>query len=145
MHFKVNQWIVNELLQDRVYLMPRKEIGRCYSPTKCVIFMLFAACLIVGCTVKGEKESYIKEIPHKSAVGAANLPDIIAPVKAPFEMPEFNKPEFPDFTVKIPEAGANSGKTITKTIQRAIDSVSNKRRRESINTCRQMEDRPDQS
>lgn len=65
-------------------------------------------------------------IPHKEQVGALNLPDVIAPVKAPFPMPLFQKPSFASRSVNIASRGARKGVRITKVIQAAIDEVSHK-------------------
>jgi polygalacturonase len=65
-------------------------------------------------------------IPTKDQVGATALPDAIAPVKAPFPMPEFKKPQFPTRTVKITEHGAKENELATKSIQAAIDTAGSK-------------------
>jgi polygalacturonase len=63
-------------------------------------------------------------IPTKDQVGAANLPDDIAPVKAPFPMPEFKKPVFSSLTIDITEKGAKPGSKVTSVIQGTIDEIS---------------------
>lgn len=60
----------------------------------------------------------------KDQVGAAYLPDKIAPVDAPFDMPEFKKPVFPDLRVSIVDRGAVEDTKVTQVIQSLIDSVS---------------------
>ena len=60
----------------------------------------------------------------KEQVGAHNMPDTIAPVSAPFDMPDFKKPVFPDLTMSITEKGAKEEVLSTKAIQAAIDEVS---------------------
>lgn len=65
-------------------------------------------------------------IPTKEQVGAAVLPDGIAPVQAPFPMPAFRKPQFPPLTVSITECGAKENEPATPSIQSAIDSVAGK-------------------
>lgn len=84
--------------------------------------------LLVGVAISSTfAESRVKvAIPTKDQVGAAVLPDEIAPVKAPFPMPEFKKPKFPALTVKITEHGAKENALTTKSIQAAIDTVSSK-------------------
>ena len=62
-------------------------------------------------------------VPQKDAVGAAALPEAIAPVKAPFPMPQFQKPVFPPLSVEITEKGAKDGAKSTAAIQTAIDDV----------------------
>lgn len=66
-------------------------------------------------------------IPGVADVGAANLPDAIAPVNAPFPMPDFKKPVFPARTLTITAKGARPGTMATKAIQAAIDEVSSKK------------------
>ena len=63
-------------------------------------------------------------IPAKEHVGAANLPDEIAPVTAPFPMPEFKKPVFPELAVSIADRGAKPDSKVTAVIQSAIDDAS---------------------
>ncbi|MGE4587392.1 MAG: hypothetical protein AB7D05_08635 [Mangrovibacterium sp.] len=45
-------------------------------------------------------------IPAIEEVGALVMTEEIVPVKAPFAMPEFKKPVFPDDTLCITETGA---------------------------------------
>jgi len=72
-------------------------------------------------------ESRVKvTVPTKDQVGATALPDTIAPVEAPFPMPEFRQPQFPGFVVKITDHGAREHALATKPIQAAIDTVSSK-------------------
>ena len=63
--------------------------------------------------------------PSQSQVGAACLPNEIAPIKAPFDMPSFKKNQFPPFTVNIADNGAKENELATQVIQAAIDTVSN--------------------
>jgi polygalacturonase len=65
-------------------------------------------------------------VPTKDQVGAQALPDDIAPVKAPFPMPEFRKPVFPNLSVSIEAKGAKPDSKVTAEIQSAIDEVSQK-------------------
>ena len=65
-------------------------------------------------------------IPDREQVGALNMPDTIAPVTAPFEMPVFTRPVFNDLSVSIVDYGAQPGMMITSIIQKAIDEVSAK-------------------
>lgn len=84
--------------------------------------------LLVGVAVSSTfADSRVKvAIPTKDQVGAANLPEEIAPVKAPFPMSEFKKPKFPALTVRITEHNAKENELATKSIQAAIDAVSSK-------------------
>jgi len=92
------------------------------------VFYILVVCLLVSCSGEkvAEKAAYfpLDSLMTKEQVGAANLPDEIAPVKAPFAMPEFKKPVFPDLTVNIAEQGAKEGELVTSIIQAAIDEVS---------------------
>ncbi|WP_460540097.1 glycoside hydrolase family 28 protein [Echinicola sediminis] len=98
------------------------------STLKESVFYIILACLWASCSGEkvAEERSYfpLDSLMTKEQVGAANLPDEIAPVKAPFAMPEFKKPVFPERTVDIAEQGAKEGELVTSIIQRAIDEVS---------------------
>jgi len=59
-------------------------------------------------------------------VGADNMPDAIAPIHAPFDMPQLAKPVFPDYTLNIVKKGAKPKKMVTEAIQAAIDEVNRK-------------------
>ena len=61
-------------------------------------------------------------IPKADEVGAAALPATIAPIEAPFYMPQLQKPAFPDREVRL--LPATDGRKQTKEIQRAIDRLS---------------------
>lgn len=88
--------------------------------------------LLLGCN-EGEKHTNasiqklayfpLDSLMTKEQVGAKNLPEEIEPVKAPFDMPEFKKPEFPDLRVTISQLGAVQNRKVTQIIQLAIDSV----------------------
>ncbi len=65
-------------------------------------------------------------VPTATEVGAAVMPDTIAPIKAPFDMPQLTKPVFPDYTLSIVKKGAKQKKMATEAIQAAIDEVSEK-------------------
>ena len=65
-------------------------------------------------------------IPVREEVGALNMPETIAPIKAPFDMPQLTRPEFNAFTLSITETGAREGKMATRAIQKAIDRVNRK-------------------
>ena len=61
-------------------------------------------------------------IPTRSEVGADALPAEIAPIEAPFYMPQLRKPHFRDVTVRLePRADASLR---TADIQQAIDRLS---------------------
>ena len=67
-----------------------------------------------------------EKIPVKSEVGTECLTNNIAPVKAPFAMPEFKIPQFPALSISIVEKGARQGEMATNIIQATIDAVSSK-------------------
>ncbi|MDT0677640.1 glycoside hydrolase family 28 protein [Autumnicola musiva] len=75
-----------------------------------------------------QKEEYfpLDSLVTIDQVGAENLSDEIAPVDAPFDMPEFKKPVFPNLTIDITDKGAKENQKITKIIQSAIDEASEK-------------------
>jgi hypothetical protein len=88
-----------------------------------IVRSLWAALILLGCRT-ALAEGPKAEIPRKEQVGAAALPDDIAPVKAPFPMPEFRKPVFPALSLNIADKGAKPGAKVTADIQTAIDEVS---------------------
>jgi len=51
------------------------------------------------------------------------MPTEIEEVKAPFEMPQFKRPTFPNRTMSITKCGARQGKMATTAIQKCIDRV----------------------
>ena len=81
---------------------------------KKLILILFAAFYFSSLAAQDRK------------VGAAAMPETIAPISAPFEMPQLRKPLFPDYTVTITKFGARQRGNCTKAIQKAIDHVSAK-------------------
>lgn len=89
-------------------------------------WLLSALCVVASCSIVRADKRVKVTIPTKTQVGAACLPDKIIPVKAPFAMPSFKKPQFPSFTVNIIEHGAKENGLATKAIQAAIDAVSSK-------------------
>ena len=68
----------------------------------------------------------LDSIPTMDEVGALRMPDVIAPVHAPFPMPQFKKPVFKSLTISITDKGAKQGVMTTKEIQAAIDEVNRK-------------------
>ncbi|MFC4097191.1 hypothetical protein [Euzebyella saccharophila] len=55
-----------------------------------------------------------KDFLTKEQVGAHALPNKIAPIKAPFEMPQLKKPVFPAYSVNINDLGARPGEKSLK-------------------------------
>lgn len=62
-------------------------------------------------------------IPTADQVGAAQMPDTIAPIYAPFDMPQLTKPVFPDYSITIKKKSVKKGQLATTAIQTAIDEV----------------------
>lgn len=80
--------------------------------------------LIVGCSgLKSSKKTAFTLIPAANQVGAQALPLDIAPIKAPFPMPQLKRPEFPDRRINIIERKAQENTKITAIIQGAIDDI----------------------
>lgn len=65
-------------------------------------------------------------VPTADQVGADRMPETIAPISAPFDMPQLTKPTFPDYTLSITKKGAKQKKMATEAIQAAIDEVNRK-------------------
>ncbi len=63
-------------------------------------------------------------IPVREQVGAAALPTEIAPIKAPFKMPQLKRPVFPGRSIAITESGAKEGSKVTGIIQQTINLLS---------------------
>jgi len=64
---------------------------------------------------------------HENASVADLLPETIAPINAPFEMPRFKQPTFPDRTFNIKDFGAAEGGKIkvTDAIRKTIEATAN--------------------
>lgn len=83
--------------------------------------------LLTSCKTEiksGPDYSKLETIPTKEQVGRTVLPETIAPVTAPFAMPEFVKPTFPDRNLNIKDYIKNPDALITSEIQQAIDTIS---------------------
>ena len=57
------------------------------------------------------------------SVSSKIIPEDIAPIKAPFDMPQLKRPVFPDLNMSITKTGAKQNKLSTSAIQKAIDEV----------------------
>ncbi|MFI1771906.1 glycoside hydrolase family 28 protein [Thalassobellus citreus] len=91
------------------------------------LLVLTSILLFFNCkneTHSGVDFTTLESIPTKEQVGQLVLPDTIAPVSAPFKMPLFEKPTFPDKSINILDQGADTSKLVTTTIQNAIDEIS---------------------
>ncbi|TWT91024.1 Polygalacturonase [Pseudobythopirellula maris] len=65
-------------------------------------------------------------MPTAESVGPEAMPHEVAPVEAPFDLPAFARPTFPDRTISIADRGAVEGgeKLATVAIQSSIDEAS---------------------
>ncbi len=79
--------------------------------------------LLINCSTSKLVNNSLNRTPTKEQVGALVMPKEIAPIKAPFPMPQLIKPVFSDKSVNILEKQAEEGKLITKIIQQAIDEI----------------------
>ncbi|MGK9126043.1 glycoside hydrolase family 28 protein [Olivibacter sp. SA151] len=87
--------------------------------------LLLLACLLQACNNRKEKkEQQLHTIPTAQEVGAACMPDTIAPIKAPFPMKNLKRPVFSDQTKNIADLGAKAGAQVTAIIQQGIDELS---------------------
>ncbi|WP_134088563.1 glycoside hydrolase family 28 protein [Olivibacter sp. XZL3] len=87
--------------------------------------ILLLACLLQACNSRKEKkEQQVHAIPTTGEVGAARMPDTIAPIKAPFSMEHLKRPVFPDQNKNIADIGAKEGAMVTAIIQQGIDELS---------------------
>lgn len=84
--------------------------------------MLFAACLIAFAPSAMAQV----HIPTADEVGPAVMPDTIAPIVAPFDMPQLQRPTFPDYRLSITKMGAKPGRFVRTEIQAAIDAVASR-------------------
>ncbi len=85
------------------------------------LFLGVSALLLAACQEAPAKLAQM--LPTRDQVGALVMPDSIAPVTAPFQMPTFKRPVFNDLTLSITEKGAQPGTLVTTAIQRAINEV----------------------
>jgi pectate lyase len=96
---------------------------RAIAMSKKITFLVALVICLGSSFAAGAFTGYHDTLLTKEAVGALNMPDIIAPVKAPFPMPQFKKPVFNSLTIPITKKGAKPGSLVTKAIQSAIDEV----------------------
>lgn len=88
--------------------------------TRNYLHFLFLMLALMG---SGLNASAQVHIPTLEEVGPDVMPDTIAPIKAPFEMPQLQRPSFPEYSLSITKKGAKAGKFVRKQIQAAIDEV----------------------
>ncbi len=74
--------------------------------------LLLTSAMALCVSVAVAQQSVTQKMPHE-----------IEPVTAPFAMPQFKRPVFPDRFLSIAKAGAKQGKLSTKAIQKAIDRI----------------------
>ena len=86
--------------------------------------IIFTILVLISLSVGAQNK--LASIPTAAQVGAANMPEEIAPIQAPFPMPELKKPVFPALNINIKEKGAKEGRITTKEIQNAIDEANNR-------------------
>ncbi len=108
------------LLDCRLFYIMNTSIHKIILSAFSVLFST-----LLSCSVLSPKQEYVTKvtIPTISQVGALNLPSEIAPIKAPFPMPQLKRPSFPDRKMSILEKGAKQGVISTKQIQAAIDDL----------------------
>lgn len=87
--------------------------------------LAFFSTVFVSCAFRKEKASpnQLNLVPFKDQVGALNLPEKIAPINAPFQMPQLKRPSFPILMASIVAKGAKEGVKVTKEIQQTIDEL----------------------
>lgn len=88
-----------------------------------LLSILFISCAEKATTKKQGTAIALDSLLTKNQVGATVLPDTIAPIEAPFDMPQLKKPVFNDFELSITQTGARENHLSTKEIQQAIDKV----------------------
>ena len=83
-------------------------------------FLLCVALCLPALLSQAQTEA---RIPTADQGGAAQMPDTIAPIYAPFDMPQLTKPVFPDYSITIKKKSVKKGQLATTAIQTAIDEV----------------------
>ncbi|TKC57113.1 hypothetical protein FBD94_21000 [Pedobacter hiemivivus] len=86
--------------------------------------LAFLSLFFISCSFRKEKiaSNQLNLVPFKHQVGALNLPDHIAPINAPFQMPQLKKFSFPALSANIIANGAKEGSKVTRQIQQTIDA-----------------------
>ncbi|WP_316817238.1 glycoside hydrolase family 28 protein [Pedobacter nyackensis] len=95
---------------------------------KSYLGLMFLSVFFISCSFRKEKISpnQLNLVPFKNQVGALNLPDHIAAIHAPFQMPQLKRPLFPALSESIVANGAKTGTKATKIIQQTIDDLNAK-------------------
>lgn len=96
------------------------------SSSRFYVAFTLVTLFFLSCTLRKEKtiQNQLSLVPFKHQVGALNLPEHIAPIHAPFHMPQLKKLNFPAIRENITTKGAEKGKMVTKQIQQTIDDLS---------------------
>ncbi len=97
---------------------------KCISKLATRLLLLSGFLMAMPLSVAAQNKQ--KPIPVREQVGAQNMPTEIAPIQAPFNMPQLTRPQFAKRTCSIIETGAKNGKMATKAIQKAINQISQK-------------------
>ena len=82
--------------------------------------MICAWLLLMAVGLEAQVTPDGRELPTREQVGPSVMPETIAPISAPFEMPQLQRPDIParKTTVKLRKSSMN-----TKAIQAAIDEM----------------------
>ncbi|MCH5718336.1 hypothetical protein [Niabella hibiscisoli] len=88
------------------------------------LVVLLLPMVSVNASVNAVSNLRNDSIPLREQVGAAALPKDIAPIKAPFKMPQLKRPVFPSRSISITENGAKEGSKVTAIIQQTIQQLS---------------------
>lgn len=90
------------------------------------VSMLLALPMLFALSSCQGKQDPATLVPEISEVGALCLPKDIAPIKAPFDMPQLKRPKFPARSINLNDLKLDASKLVTKDIQAAIDKLSAK-------------------
>ena len=85
--------------------------------------MKFRLLLLTLALLAISQLSFAQSIPTSDEVGPSVMPDTIAPIEAPFDMPQLQRPMFPARQLSIKRMGAKSGRFVRQQIQAAIDAL----------------------
>ncbi|WP_207425635.1 glycoside hydrolase family 28 protein [Pedobacter sp. SYSU D00535] len=104
-----------------------KTISRPVSNRGLVRTVTFLSLIVIsacaGIKSKEQKPVVSASIPTIDQVGALRMPAEIAPISAPFPMPQLKRPQFPNRSFSILSRGATQSRITTKEIQAAIDEM----------------------
>ena len=93
------------------------------TPMRALRAMAAAACLWAGACFPLPAQTHAV-IPTADQVGAACMPDTLAPIRAPFDMPQLARPVFPDHTRMLTAQELEQHRLASVAIQQAIDETS---------------------